>query len=57
MEVLDQRKKGIAEKIKDSDFARMAIGNEFYNTDRSCIKKVNLIEYKPICKVDAITIF
>lgn len=42
---------------KDSDFSRMAIGNEFYNTDRTSIRKVKLIEYKPICKVDAITIY
>lgn len=41
----------------DSNFNRMALGNEFYSADYTGIKPTNIKELVPLCRMDSITIY
>lgn len=41
----------------DSNFNRMALGNEFYSADYTGIKPTNIKELIPLCRMDSITIY
>ena len=55
---IDLKKETVLYQLtKGTDFYEMALNNQFAYNDFSDIESKNLIEYKPVCKINGITVF